>query len=304
MTMENTKTVDEQFFEEAMKAIQSNDSDSMGALMSEPEDLTKEVIPAEDDKELDDKTVIEPEVTPAIETDEPSPNKDDLIAQLKAQLEEASAVTHKLKSDAGRVPALQRQLAALDTKLAEISANPKGASDKDATTFTPSSKALDVLQETDPELAAALRESMTSVYEAMQAESANRSREITQTFIKSSRDEQLTNEWNKLVGVVPNAKEVFGSSEWHSWVEGLSPGMRGLAESDYADDVLIALRQFSGAGAAGTASPTKVQEQRAARLTTKTPTSGAPTPMAGEPQDPEQLMNKLYSEMIAQQKRK
>jgi hypothetical protein len=234
----------------------------------------------------------------------------DIVAALRKELEESKQAEHKLKSDAGRVPSLQRKLAELDKKLADISANPtksKDASGEDAPPFTLKSEAMDALRSTDPELAKAIEEGIASAYGAMRQDSVERTREITSTFMESAKEEFYETEWAALTRQVPNAKDVVVSEEWKSWREQQTPGIKALADSDYASDVVMALRMFAGVVAPQqrvVEPDSKVHDQRESRLRTVTPNSGSKSP-ASKPRETEQsLFNKIYQETINQSKRR
>ncbi len=307
-----TKSTEEQFFEEVAAAMQTNDTRSMDILLDKGElpepkeeleltpepELEKELETVEEELEEEEKT---PSEEPKVETTPQST----LVEDLRKQLEEAKQAEHKLKSDAGRVPSLQRKLAELDKKLADMSANPnksKDASNPDAKPFTLKTEALDALAATDPELAKAITDSIASAYDAMQRESIERTREVTGTFMESAKDEFYAQEWNTLIAEVPNAKDVFASEEWKAWSTSQTPGVKALAESDFAADVILALRMFSGASLTPSKPAdilnSKVQEAREQRLRTTTPNSGTKGPTS-KPRDTEQsLFNKIYQEML------
>lgn len=306
-----TKSIEEQFYDEAILAVSGNDTTALNALMndSEEDEPTKEAPVEEVIEDTEEDTTTE-EAAPAEESaNVESENPADTIATLKQQLEEAKQLEHKHKSDAGRVPGLQRKLAELDKKLAELSApNRVASSEEDAALLN--TDALRVLEATDPELAKAIRDSMRQVYDATTRENISRTREVTNTFMQAQHEEQLQSEMNKLLAVVPNAPDVFQSQEWHSWVDSRSPGMRGLATSDYADEVLIALREFSnsfGMPSVIASKPTisAPAENRSQRLKVQTPGSTRAAP-SGRSQDLDEasIFNKIYNDLLAQNKRR
>lgn len=301
-----TKSVEEQFYDEAILAVSNGNADTLNALMSDEDEPTKEA-PVEDViKDVEDETTLE-DTKETEEVDLESPA--DTITTLRQQLEEAKQLEHKHKSDAGRVPGLQRKLAELDKKLAELSApNRVASSEEDAALLN--TDALKVLEATDPELAKAIRDSMRHVYDATTRENISRTREVTNTFMQAQHEEVLQSEMSKLVAVVPNAADVFQSQEWHSWVDSRSPGMRGLATSDYADEVLVALREFSNSFGMPSVAPTKPTisapaENRSQRLKVQTPGSTRAAPV-GRSQDLDEtsIFNKIYSDLLAQNKRR
>jgi hypothetical protein len=232
-----------------------------------------------------------------------------VVDTLKKQLEEIKTAEHKLKSDAGRIPSLQRKLAELDRKLADISANPsktKDASGNDAPAFTLKSDAMEAFKVSDPELAKAIEDSIAAAYGAIKAETADRTREITTAFTESAKEDFYEVEWSKLVSQVPNAGAVFQTPEWKTWREQQTPGVRALADSDYSDDVVLALKMFSGmsVGPSRVEAPSKITEAREHRLRTVTPASGSKGPSPKVRHTEESLFTKIYTDMINQNKRR
>lgn len=308
------KSVEEQFYDEAVLAVSKNDSDTLSVLMGNGEDFEEDTKPTQEAPEEDDDAkeldVEEGADDVSEDTSEEPDSKDseDAVAQLRRQLNEAKQLEHKLKSDAGRVPGLQRRLSELDKKLAELSApNRAASSEEDASLLN--TEALRVLEATDPELAKAIRDSMKHIYDTTTRENINRTREVTNTFMQAQQEEELRSEMDKLISVVPNAGDVFRSQEWHQWVDSRSSGMRGLATSNYADEVLIALREFSnsfGTPVSDTKPTTSAPaENRTQRLKVQTPGSTrASSTGRSQEIDENAIFNKVYSDLLAQNKRR
>lgn len=309
------KETDEKFFEEVARALEKNDAEALDILMEkeEPEvvEPKQEVAePESTEPEVkEDEVPAEPRAEEDLETEEP----EDEVATLKKQLEEARTAQHKLQSDAGRVPGLQRKLAELDKKLqtmAERSADKNDAGDvtelasiKDAL----NNEHFQLIKESDPTLAAALEAALTGLVRANKKESVEVVREVTSAFREDEEEEALRSEWNKLVEEAPDAPQIFQSKEWKQYKFGLTPEQRAIAESAYAEDVLIALGDFNSKfrkAAPQETKPSPVSEERERKLKTKTPGSGAPAaPAAKRVDDEESLFKQAYEEVLKQNQR-
>ena len=197
---------------------------------------------------------------------------------VKQILEDNSKLHHRIKSDDGRVAAYQRGQAEADrrykelqqetVKLKEIlSREPTAQSDNQtaaasaakgkATQATGPKRRLTVddvpefkqLASTDPELAELflnreniLREEMSSLKDAVYGD--------LEPLRKTSNESKTNQEVNRLLSIVPNANEIFnyrspeGVNTWEDWLFRQPKGVQSLATSDYADDVVEALRLY------------------------------------------------------------
>lgn len=165
------------------------------------------------------------------------------IQELKAKLDQQNQLVHKLRSDAGRVPSLQRKLDELDRRLREMAVKPVDAATARENNRELTSR-LAQIREVDPALAdvldqafAEMRQDVTRLEQRLDPISS---------VVNQDREELiLEREWNKLVDQVPNAKEVFEHPLWSEWKSGQSDRWKSLASSMYAEDVLVAMQKFS-----------------------------------------------------------
>src|SRR5688500_4250132 len=125
-------------FNEISKDIQDNDSVKLSELTEEPalEDKKEEQHPEDlpEKKEEKDSTENMPEDkkedddSPPDEADnkaddkkvEEKPDEPDELAKLREQVEKLSKANHDLRSQAGRVPYVQKRIRELDKKLEEL----------------------------------------------------------------------------------------------------------------------------------------------------------------------------------------
>jgi hypothetical protein len=191
---------------------------------------------------------------------------------------------HKLRSDVGRVPFMQRRLQELerelrDSKLSRTVAPATPAQGTGSDPVEPNlpdklKKRIEALREIDPDLADTLSEmAQTLSHESAQA-TTGAVRELTRAEQEREDREFLQAQYSALVAEVPYAPEIFKSQQWKEWKEGLSPGRRQLAESTYADEVKLALGAF-------------VQEMQARYGGNQQAATPAATPQEPVPETPE-----------------
>lgn len=314
-------------------AVASGDTAEIDRLMAveikevEPEKIEEEeaveleeVIPPDDvpkdepsNGEEKDEAAEPAASTPAAAKQDEQP--EDEVTKLRREL-------HTLKSDAGRVPYMQRRLQELERELRDSKLSRKVAEATPATTDASPEAAIPeklkqriaALREIDPDLADTLQEMATSL-KGESAKAANVAKEVVQEYsnIEAERQEQefITQQYQQLVTDVPYAPEVFKSNEWKEWKEKLSPGRRALAESTYADEVKIAIGafvsdmqvRFGGQKAAEAPVPvqtqqqvetvTKVQENRERKLNAATDTKAT----AAKGTKPQLNEAELFSQM-------
>lgn len=194
-----------------------------------------------------------------------SPDKTDAdrIAELEREL-------HKTRSDAGRVPYIQRRIQELERELRAKSArSPASAETKtvDATdTEIPATlkKKYDQIRETDADLADTLEETfrMQSALSRQAQDEAVTS--LTQADQEREDREFFLTEKSKLVSLVPQADQVFALPEWKQWKESLTPGRKAIASSGYADEMAQAIYAFAADYQAARGQPLFQQPTQAA----------------------------------------
>ena len=305
-----TKDVEQQFYDEVSKAIQDQDSKTLSTLIEFEEDKKEtETSPTQEDLALDqDQEDLEkptttdgPDDESRADGDVESDDEGETVESLKRQLEEARNVDHRLKSDAGRVPGLQRKLAELDKKLQEMAERSATINENgdDASNDAFDNEHLAIIRETDPTLAAAIQKSISAAMKSAQRSSVDAARVVTETFRQEEEEASLRYEWDVLVQEAPEAPEIFRSPEWDMWKQTISPSMRQMAESAMAEDVLIAIERFNKATGRGqVVAPSPVQEARDRKLRTRTPGSEGPSSPSGNFTDPEAYFNKLYKDLL------
>lgn len=303
------KDVEQQFYDEVSKAIHAQDTDTLNTLIEfEPEKKTVEDPKLEDpatDQEQEDlekpTETDEPEDTSRSDDNVESDDDDNSVESLKRQLEEARNVQHRLKSDAGRVPGLQRRLAELDKKLQELAERSAATTEDgdDASKDAFDNEHLAIIRETDPTLAAAIEKSISAALVAANKRSVEAARVVTDTFRQEEEEAALRQEWDILVQEAPDAPEIFRSQEWDEWKQTITPSMRMLAESSVAEDVLIAIDRFNKTmGRTQAVQPSPVQEARERKLKTRTPGSEGPSSPSSTNLDEEAYFNKLYKDLL------
>jgi len=316
----------EQIFSEMSEAVKANDTEALDRLtkdtpVTEAIPEVKEVITPDPAKEG--------EVGGSTEVDPNAPvldEKDKTINQLKEELAQQSRQVHQLRSDAGRVPALQRRLSELDKKLQEMATKPVTAASAREDSRVLNEK-LAQIKEADPLLADAVEEAINNAIDNLRHENEEKlakTNEFLQQRVAKEEDEFLDREYDRLVKAVPNAPEVFAHPLWAEWKTQIPPNLLSLATSAYADEVMVAFEQFSKFVLARhpelaqakqeevkPAAP-QVVDPAAAKIVAdrdkklKTPTPGSSSPIAekdNEPTDPEKLFAHFYKQELKNQGR-
>lgn len=252
----------QKLFNEISQAVHNSDSVKLSEVMSKQPSEEKEIVkdpPDDTSKEdeeqpddTDDKTNDDPPDDKAGQDDESKDDKakdkkdeePDELTKLKEQLDKLQKENHSLKSNAGRVPQVQRKIHELDKKLEELTkASP---SSQTSTAIKPKlDELLKGVKSTDPELADAVAAAITQALEGVAQESHTKELEN----IKLLRDQELIayqeGETQRLLNMYPNAAEVFKSPSWSEWKKTQPGGIRALCESDNADDVSYAFEKYA-----------------------------------------------------------
>ena len=164
------------------------------------------------------------------------------IEELKKQLE---ASNHALRSQVGRIPQLQREIARIDKKLEALNASP---SSQASTKIKPKvEELLKDVKETDPALAKAVADAIAEaaggVDDGAREQQRNDLIEERNELLAAHRQEQI----DKLTSLYPNAAEVFASPHWAAWKKEQPQYILSLAESDSADAVAFAFKLYADA---------------------------------------------------------
>ena len=182
------------------------------------------------------------------------------------------------------------------------------------------------IREVDPLIADAVQETVVNSMESLRQEQEQQLQKMVAAFDEQETEDLLDREYASLVSQVPNAPQVFAHPLWKEWKETVPAGMRNLAESAYADDVVVAFEQFSKfvlqrhpelaqvqqpAAQQVVVKPTptpatqQVIEDRNKKLKTATPGSSAkPAEKVNDITDPEKLFAELWEQEIQKNKRK
>lgn len=173
----------------------------------------------------------------AVEETTPAPQETSTedLAALRDQL-------HRARSDAGRVPHLNRRVQELERELKSLrtpATEPENKSDLP----TNLKSRLEKMKEIDPETA----ELMEEMFKAASAET-NEVKAAYQRSIRLQQEkedrEHLHNEYQKVVSAIPEAEEVFRSPEWAEWKKRLTPNHLAMADSIHSSEVITALQAF------------------------------------------------------------
>lgn len=277
-----------------------NDFDKIDELMK-PADQPAE--PAQPDLPVDPATPEDPAAEPAQPQEEPeatpadpagdadpnapvepaAPEAPEVTAELaavKEKLDAAMRDLHRYKSDAGRVPALQKRMVELEKRLSESKRNPNSPEED---VFTPEDKkVLDDLRENDPVMADHLEKLMKGTTGRLRQQMEERLRQADESEYAQIAQELEAYEYNRLQSMFPNfdVQNVFRSPEWAEWKSRLRPSDRAYAESSSADEVYAAIQWFGQDLQARRAQQGQAPMQQPQPAATAAPAAPTPRPAA------------------------
>lgn len=334
----NQKTQEELFAEVTEALANGKDFSSIvskAEIADEPTDpIEEEVVtevpvvedpPAEPVKEEGEKQTTSTEPPANTEEDWAAGLPDEVKAKVQALRDERSQLEHRVKSELGRLPHLQRKVDELSRQLSAPQNKPEKTEPAATKTSVTASKFAEKLAEAravDP----ALADLIEATLEAMREEVAvplreELTNEVNQTkalFADKEQEQLWTSEKSKLLQMVPQADDVFKHPLYKEWKSTLPQNMYNLASSIYADDVVVALEQFSKYVATvapelvtppqatpavpakvDTSAADKVAADRARKLNGTPPSTSAQSPKGGDgiPENPEELF-KYVTEKI------
>lgn len=218
----------------------------MTAEGSEPEATTTEDEDTTDEQASSDEDTSTDEQVDAASGDQTTENSDEQAAteeSANSELEALRTDLHRYKSDAGRVPFLNRRVQELERQLQDASRTP-APKPETAGDLPPNLKAkVDRLREVDPDMADTLEETYKTIAAEHNKLAAAQLRDI-EIRRQSEDNAYATDQYTRLVNVFPEAPQVFASQKWKDWKSRLTPNYRALAESSNADEVAEALRNF------------------------------------------------------------
>lgn len=328
-TEPNDNLTPEQLFAKMSRSIREQDFETLDSLVTTEQPETPEVQEVQEAApvETPEEPIVEEapaeaaadEVQEVQETGKEKPQEEvppavGLSKEVQEELNRLRLLEQRVKSEVGRVPALQRKLVELEKKL--LKEQPQNAAGSDGDKPIDSKElenALAQIGEVDPVTARALQ---------LLRQEALGSIKKTQSVLEQKEEESLLQrEWGKLTEKVPQAAEVFRLPEWETWKEEQSPGILQLAQSSFADDVLLAMDKFARdmqakhGIAPNTATtvqkeePTvapvvtevqaKVEESRARRLQAVTPKGNSAAPKVKEVlTDADAIFAQAYKEIV------
>ena len=247
-------------FNQTSKALRDSDDVKLSELMDENAPLVETPIvetPAIEEPVKPDDEKKEDGTTDVVATDTPDPlvKADDAtdtkvepteLDKLREQLEKISKENHALRSQAGRVPSIQRKIKDLDKKLEELDKLRISPSSQPSTKIQPKiTELLKGVRENDPELADTIAAAIATATEGMTENFQTGLRDNIQLIREQEYSSYQEGEMNRLLDLYPNAPDVFQSPSWVEWKKEQSARVLGLAESDTADDVAFAFEKYA-----------------------------------------------------------
>lgn len=240
------------------------------------------------------------------------------VLRLKEERENLIRELHRAKSDAGRVAAYQRQAQQAKRELEEFrkkQAQPQPQK-LSAALGIETDEDFQKLVEADPTFARMFERQLKKVAEKVEETYGKQFQEL-QTKI-ASRDEMefISREQERLLTAIPNVAEVVAHPAWTEFKNSAPEGVRALAESSRADDVIVAMRLYTDfvnthyapsapvkeepkQSATGVSpSADKIAEERRRKLEGGPGTSSSrPVKATDDPLDPEALLAKMYDQI-------
>ena len=329
----NEKDADK-LFNEISQAMRSEDSTKLSELtdVPAPEDDDEKEQPLEEEPADEDESSDEPgdneeeEKGPqededeepadkAVEEEEDKSKTDDELSKLREQLDKLNKENHALRSQAGRVPYVQKRLRELDKKLEELTKSSTSPSSQVATKLQEKiDAALQGIKKDDAELADAVAKAIIAASQGVAEDSHTKEIEtlkfLREQEAKAFQQEQL----DILLEQYPNAPEVFRSPHWSAWRDKQTSAIQQLADSNTAEDVIFAFQKYasdmirehpelapkdnSNVDTEAEAKAKKVEEERQRKkqqsADIRSPAAQGKVKM---PDDPEALFNKFSAEL-------
>lgn len=315
----------QKIFNQTSKALRDNDPEKLEAILANETSVEEEPslpdqpeIETPVEKEEEDKQDDTPQDTADESGDDNEdpikPQESEDIVKLREQLAKLEKDNHSLRSQAGRVPHVQRRLQELDKRLEELTkAKPTPSSQLSEKTL----ERIKSIRDTDEELADTLLGILTEATNSS-AQEAHKKEVDTLTFMREQEAAAAhQSELDRLTEMYPNAIDVFKSPTWKDWKQKQSRTWQMLAGSDSADDVSEAFEKYARDMAelhpelkkqVETKEPVvneeakKIEEDRARKKSTaavvNTPKAPAKVSM---PEDPEALFKQI-SERIRKER--
>lgn len=211
----------------------SEDEDNKSGNTDTNEEEEEEESPQ--DKKPADKTVDE----------EDDKEETEELKTLRSQLDAMKKENQTLRSQAGRVPHVQRRLSELDKKLEELTKNRPSPSSQVATKLQEQiNEQLKGIKKDDAELADAIAKAITAATQGVAEDSHTREIENTRFLREQEANAYMQEQLDILLTTYPNAPEVLKSPHWKEWKSKQSRTVQLLAESNTAEDVAYTFEKY------------------------------------------------------------
>jgi hypothetical protein len=234
----NTELTQDELFAKMTAAIEAGDDDEVNRLMGlqttaqDPETSDES---GDDDQADTNSAEPEPHITDSdVNTATPDPATAGSPPDPLAELQAIKAEMHQIKSEAGRVSHLQRELAKATRELEKLKAAQAASEPKPP---RKSETLVNNLREVDPVTADAL----AAVLEEIDERSAATAPQTAQV------DEEVEREYQRVLNVHHDAPQIFSGPlrpHWDQFKSLLNPEQLAYAESDKAEEVVLALAVF------------------------------------------------------------
>lgn len=280
----------------------------------EQENTSSEDTTTQDGKEAKESDTPSEGTPPAESVEKEQTKEPTELELLKDQLAKLKKENHGLKSQAGRVPSVQRQVTELTKKLEELQ-NASTPSNLPSSKLTPALKEkLKEIEKTDPALAQAIIDSVAAASDAVASDNIARNRDVLTAIRDTAVEEQKSVQMGILLEDYPNALEIFKSDGWKAWKQEQSENVQRLAASGFAKDVGLAFELYARdmiakhpelapkETPAANPQAAKVEEARQNRqaASVQVTTKAAPAKVK-MPDDPELLFKQAWAEIEKQQ---
>jgi hypothetical protein len=243
------------------RLMADEDTDTSKENESKEDESAEENIPADDktpDTETDDESKSEEDSTEDESTDDPKEAAPPAASTaINSEVEEMKRELHKLRSEVGRVPFLQRRLAEMErmdraekARTFDDSTPGKGKTPtatelKDVVLDEETQQQIDDLKEIDPVIAKTLERIAKAAVFSSQQRVDHAVTSLTESEREAEEYQFIMEQKAQLLQAIPQADAVFASPEWKQWKDTLTPGRRAIAESGYAVEVEQAIRAFA-----------------------------------------------------------
>lgn len=265
MTTQLTDKESEKLFAQMSNAIRNQEFDKIDELATSPEEEDTQ-LPEEheegnpDTPEPTEKETPTPTGDDDIPADKEKPEEDEAkkkettaekteqekLAEALALIEKVKQENHNLRSQAGRVPHLQRQVQQIDKKLEELQKHATSPSSRPSTKLSERiTPKLAKIKDADPELADVLAELLADATDGVATDLRDAEAQSLQNQRQAVEQEIREAEIARLLEMYPNAPEVFKSPSWKTWEAQQSDRIKLLANSDNADDVAFVFERYA-----------------------------------------------------------